>query len=101
MSFAVSGSAAHGCTHSGGVAWIDKVHVNGQVESDGAIASEPDGFVHDGAQAPLVDIAHGEGANAGFFDVRLFHLIHIAQADNDGIARVDDRSVTGEVSEFA
>ena len=50
-----------------------------------------DGLLHHGAQAALVDVAHGEGADAGIAHVRLLRRVHVAQPHDHACSRVDLR----------
>src|ERR1700689_142546 len=62
---AVGGAAAYGSAHSGGVLGIDPVHVEGNVVAGRAASGHAEGFFHDCAHAALVNVAHGEDADAG------------------------------------
>jgi hypothetical protein len=50
------------------------------MKAGSSVAGDLDSFVHHGAQAALVDVAHGEGAHPGFANVRGFELIDIPHA---------------------
>src|ERR1035438_6063689 len=60
MGLAVCRSAAHRGADSGGVHRVAKIHVEREVEPGGAGGRDADGLIHHGAQAALVDVAHGE-----------------------------------------
>ncbi len=64
------------------------------------VAGRADGFLHHGAQSALIDVAHGEGAHAGFAHVRLLHLIHVAQPDNHRVLRRHLRLVPEHVRQL-
>ena len=55
--------------------------------SGGAVSGHGESFLHDGAHAALVNVAHGENLNSGFADVLFFEVIDIADADEDTIFR--------------
>src|SRR5689334_24920106 len=100
MRFTVGGAAEDGCADAGSVGRIDEIHVQREVESGGAVACDADGFLHHTAEAALVDLAHGEGANTAFAYVRFFELVDVAQTDDDDIARVDLAAVAEEIAEL-
>ena len=71
------------------------------MEAGGAGRGDADGFFHDGTEAALIDVAHGESADAGFPDVGLLHLVDVAEAHDDDAAGVHFRGEVEDVGEFA
>jgi hypothetical protein len=100
MGLAVRRAAAHRGADSGGVHRIAEIHVEREMEPGGAGGRDADGLIHHGAQAALVDIAHGEGADAAVAHLRFLGCVHIAQPDDDGMARIDLGTVAQQVDEF-
>jgi hypothetical protein len=66
----------------------------------GAGAGEGDGFLHDGGHAAFIDVAHGEGADAGGLDVAGFEGVDVAEADEGDVARVDFGREAAQIDEF-
>src|ERR1019366_1527723 len=53
----------------------------------GAVSSHAESFLHDGAHAAFVDIAHGEDLDSGLAYVFFFEVVNIADADEHAIFR--------------
>src|SRR6478752_249984 len=81
VSFAVGSAPAHGSADCMRVFGIDPVHVERDVVAGSTAPGNAQGFFHDGAHAALVDVAHGEDADAGAPDVFFLDRIDVANAD--------------------
>ena len=86
VSFAIGYAAADGCADAGSVGGIDEIHVEADGDAGGVVHGVFDGVGHDFAHAALVDVAHGEDVNAGFFCDFAFVGVEIARADDDDVA---------------
>ena len=86
MGFAVGDAAAHGRADAGSVGGIDEIHVEADGDAGGVVHGVFHGVGHDFAHAALVDVAHGENVDAGFFDESAFVGVEIAHTDEDDIA---------------
>src|SRR5208283_5212627 len=86
-SFAIRGAAPDRSADSGRVFGIDPIHVKRDVIAGGAAPGHAERFLHDGAHAALVDVAHGEDFDSGFADVFFFKVVDVADADEHAILR--------------
>src|ERR1700731_4660936 len=89
MSFAISGTAPDWSADSGRVFGIDPIHVERHVITGGAASGHAESFLHDGAHAAFVDVAHSEHFDAGFADVFFFEAVDVADADEHAIFWLD------------
>src|SRR5712692_36598 len=86
VGFAIGDAAAHRRAHSGRVGGIDEVHVQADGDAGGVVHGVLEGLGHDVPHAALVDVAHSEDMDAGFFDDFAFLRVEIAGADDDDVA---------------
>src|ERR1700741_1906392 len=102
MCFAVGRAAAHGSSYAGSVLRVDPIHVERDVISSGSPTGHAESFFDHSAHAALVDVAHGEDADAGLVNVLFLDGVNITHTDQHTILRphlgrevVDVRQITG------
>src|ERR1051326_4166669 len=100
MSLAVGGSTAHRSADAGSVFGIDPIHVERDMVAGSATSGHAQGFFHDGAHAALVDVAHGEDADAGAMNVFFLYRVNVADADQHAIFRLDLGREIEDVPQF-
>src|ERR1700734_2761936 len=76
--FAIRGAATHRRAHAGRIFGVDPVHVARNMVAGGAASGHAQSFFHHGAHATLVDVAHGEDADAGPAHVFFFDRVDVA-----------------------
>src|SRR5258707_417341 len=81
MRFAIGGAAPDRSADAGRVFRIDPIHVERDVIAGGAASGHAESFLHDGAHAAFVDVAHGEDLDTGFTDIFFFKAVYVADAD--------------------
>src|SRR6201987_1894984 len=101
VSFAIGGAAPYGSAHAGRVFRVDPVHIERDVVASGTAAGHAEGFFHDGAQAALIDVAHGEDFHSGAADGFFFMGVYIADADQHAIFRMHLRRKVKDVAQFS
>ncbi len=89
-----------GRSDAGRFARIDGVHVEREVKAIRLLRCQQNGFGHDGAQAALVDLAHGADADAGLLDVAALQFVHRADGHHHHVARVHLRRPTVNMSQL-
>src|ERR1700674_3095223 len=100
MRFAISGAAPDRSADAGRVFGIDPIHVERDVITGGAAFGHSESFLHHGAHATFVDVAHGEDLDAGFANVFFFEAVHVADADEHAIFRLYFGREVVDVAEF-
>src|SRR5258708_24025776 len=86
MGFAVGDAAAHGSADAGSIGGIDEVHIEADGDAGGVVHGVLEGVGHDFAHTALVNVAHGENVNAGFFDDFAFLGVEVARTNDDDVA---------------
>src|SRR5208337_5219743 len=76
--FAISRSAPDRSADAGRVFGIDPIHVERDVIAGGAASGHAESFLHNGAHAAFIDVAHGEDFDSGFADVFFFEVVDVA-----------------------
>src|SRR5260370_20801909 len=100
MRFAISGAAPHWSADARRVFGINPIHVERDVIASGAASSHAESFLHDGAHAAFVDVAHGEDFDPGFADVFFFEVVDVADADEHAIFRLHFGREVVDVTKF-
>src|SRR5260370_23152028 len=100
MGFAVGDAAADGSADAGSVGGIDEVHIEADGDAGGVVHGVLESVGHDFAHAALVNVAHGEDVDAGFFDDFTFLGVEIAGADDDDVAGLCFGLEAEKVDEF-
>src|SRR5579872_914015 len=85
MCLAVGGTSAHRSADAGSVFGIDPIHVERDMVAGSAASGHAQGLFHDGAHAALVDVAHGEDADAGSMNVFFLYRVNVADSDQYAI----------------
>jgi hypothetical protein len=100
VALTVGSAAAYAGSYAGGVAGIHAVYVEGEMESGGAVAGDADRFLDHAAHSHLVDVAHGESADALFADRVALSRIEVTDADQHGARGIDHRIFIAEFEEL-
>ena len=79
---------------------VHEVHVQAYGDAVGVVGGVFQGVGHDFAHAALVNVAHGEDANAGFFDQAALLGVEIANAHQHDILRLDFRLEAQQVNQL-
>src|ERR1700691_1069576 len=88
VSLAISSTAAHRSAHARRVLGIDPVHVERDVIAGGPASGHAQGLFHHSTHAALVNVAHGEDANAGATHVFLFNRIDVSHSHQHTVLRL-------------
>src|SRR5438105_1358036 len=80
MSLAVSDASAHRRSDARRLLRIDRIHIEGQMETGGTVRNKRDGLVHDASQTTFINIAHREGCDTGFAQDLTLAPIYVANA---------------------
>src|SRR5260370_7773477 len=100
MALEIGGPATDRSANAGRVFRIDPIHIERDVIAGGAASGHAEGFLHDGAHAAFVDVAHGKDFDSGFADVFFFKVIDVADADEHAIFRLHFGREVVYVAEF-
>src|ERR1700677_4709329 len=100
MSFAIGRAAADRGADAGGVFGVDPIHVERDVIAGGAASGHTQRFFHYRSHATLVDVAHGEDADAGAADILFFDGVDVADADQNAVFGMDFGREVEDVGKF-
>src|SRR5256885_13755025 len=100
MGFAVGDAAADGSADTGSIGGIDEIHIEADGDAGGVVPGVLEGVRHDFAHAPLVNVAHGEDVDAGFFYDFAFLGAGIAGTNDNDVAGFGFGLETGKIDKF-